>query len=467
MTSSDLSLELAALQALVSSLWRRAGEPELPADQPLHLAGLDSIQLAELGGKLQERHGVEVAPQELFGLTPRDLASRLRGASPCRPASQVVKPLRVEAAVRPAAPAPSRQSAPAVNGNGTLRFSLFYFGECAVAGAPYELLMQSARVADELGFHAIWLPERHFHPFGGISPNPSVLAAALSRTTQQLRLRAGSVILPLHNPLRVAEEWAVVDQLSGGRVDIAFGSGWNPDDFLLAPASFAGRRQLTLEGVETLQKLWRGEAGSAPNGVGDTVSFRLFPAPVQPELPVWLTCTHSAESFITAGTYGYNVLTALLFQTVDELALKIALYRQARQRNGHGASTGNVTVMLHTFVGADEAEVRRVAQKPFTAYLQSSASLWRRASSRLDELDAKARGVAAEQGFERYFRTAGLFGTPESCAPLVRALQAAGADELACLVDFGVDSANVLAGLPRLNELRRASEHVRAQARSA
>ena len=68
------------------------------------------------------------------------------------------------------------------------------------------------------GFKAVWTPERHFHAFGGLYPNPAVTSAAVAAITTRVRVRAGSVVLPLHNPIRVAEEWAVVDNLSQGRV---------------------------------------------------------------------------------------------------------------------------------------------------------------------------------------------------------------------------------------------------------
>ena len=124
-----------------------------------------------------------------------------------------------------------------------LDFSLFYFAASQSTDDqtrgrrdPYELYIKSARAADEAGFLAVWTPERHFHEVGALYPNPSVLTAALATVTSQIQLRAGSVVLPLHDPIRVAEEWSVVDNLSGGRVGVAFASGWNEADFALFPS---------------------------------------------------------------------------------------------------------------------------------------------------------------------------------------------------------------------------------------
>src|SRR4030095_15985745 len=113
-------------------------------------------------------------------------------------------------------------------------FSLYFFSDDGSRenGEKYRLAIESARFADAHAFTAVWTPERHFQAFGGLYPNPSVLGAALAAVTSRVGIRAGSVALPLHNPVRVAEEWSVVDNLSNGRVAVSFASGWHPDDFL-------------------------------------------------------------------------------------------------------------------------------------------------------------------------------------------------------------------------------------------
>src|SRR5947199_8171144 len=85
--------------------------------------------------------------------------------------------------------------------------SLFYFADDSAAdGDRYRLLLEGAKFADAHNFTAVWTPERHFHPFGGLYPNPSVTSAALAAITQKVQIRAGSVVLPLHDPVRVAAE---------------------------------------------------------------------------------------------------------------------------------------------------------------------------------------------------------------------------------------------------------------------
>jgi natural product biosynthesis luciferase-like monooxygenase protein len=124
-------------------------------------------------------------------------------------------------------------------------------------------------------------PNGHFHSFGGFSPNPSVIAAGLARETERIQIRAGSVVLPLHHPIRVAEEWSVVDNLSQGRVGIAFASGWHPNDFVFAPESYGNHRELMFQEIETVQKLWQGESIPVRVGAGNNINVQIFPLPTQ------------------------------------------------------------------------------------------------------------------------------------------------------------------------------------------
>ncbi|MGB7922992.1 MAG: MupA/Atu3671 family FMN-dependent luciferase-like monooxygenase, partial [Pyrinomonadaceae bacterium] len=341
-----------------------------------------------------------------------------------------------------------------------MQFSLFYFSsnEAEFADDKYELFLEGAKFADQHGFSAIWTPERHFHAFGGLYPNPSVLSAALAMITKRIRLRAGSVVLPLHNPVRVAEEWAVVDNLSNGRVDIAFATGWNPNDFVLSPDLYATRRESTFTAIETVRQLWRGEVVKLRNGIGNEVEVRIYPLPKQVAPPIWITCTGSAERFQDAGAIGANVLTALLFQKPEELAENIAHYRRARAQHGHDPESGLVTLMLHTFVGEDLQQVRAKVREPFTEYLKTSVDLWRQGSKSLDELSESERADLLSYAFERYFETSALMGTPATCLKMVNALSNVGVNEIACLIDFGVDTDSVLASLHSLKTLSEHSE---------
>jgi natural product biosynthesis luciferase-like monooxygenase protein len=342
-----------------------------------------------------------------------------------------------------------------------MEFSLFYFANDNAVGdgdRRYELLMSGARFADENDFVAVWTPERHFHPFGGLYPNPAVTGAAIAATTERISVRAGSVNTPLHHPLRIAEEWSVVDNISGGRAGVSFASGWHPDDFALRPESFRDRKRVMVETIEAVRKLWAGDTISVVSGTGEHKDVRIYPSPVQQRIPIWLTCAGSVETFQLAGRLGAGVLTHLLGQDVDELAEKIGTYRRASvEASGR---PGQVTLMLHTLMGEDTEEVRRIVWQPFSRYLRSSFGLIAHSMTgshavNLDSMEKEDVDFLISRAFERYFRAGGMFGTVEAVSPMVEKLQDIGVDEVASLIDFGVDPKIVLDGLNHLNRLRR------------
>jgi natural product biosynthesis luciferase-like monooxygenase protein/amino acid adenylation domain-containing protein/FkbM family methyltransferase len=347
----------------------------------------------------------------------------------------------------------------------TVDFSLFYFAsdEHKNNGDIYRLLIEGAKFADRHNFSAVWTPERHFHAFGGLYPNPSVTSAALATITERIQIRAGSVVLPLHDPVRVAEEWSVVDNLSKGRVAISFASGWHANDFVFAPDVYNNRHATMYQHIETVRKLWRGESIRRRGGAGNEIEVRITPRPVQPELPFWVTAAGNPQTFETAGRIGANLLTHLLGQSVEELEKKIHLYRAAWREHGHPHGEGRVAVMLHAFVEKDMALVREKVRTPFTNYLRSSISLIKTMAESLG-MDANAKDLSEEDmnailahAFDRYFETSSLMGTPQSCLRMIERLKAAGVDEAACLIDFGVEHDEVLSALRHLNELRERS----------
>ncbi|HEU5229913.1 MAG TPA: MupA/Atu3671 family FMN-dependent luciferase-like monooxygenase [Ktedonobacteraceae bacterium] len=352
---------------------------------------------------------------------------------------------------------------------GELEFSLLYFAnsaDTASSSDKYRLLLEGAKFADQHGFRAVWIPERHFHPFGGLYPNPSVIGATLATITQHVSIRAGSVVLPLHSPLRVAEEWAVVDNLSQGRVGLSFASGWHANDFVLAPDQYADRREVMARDIETVRELWRGKTTRLRGGAGNEVDVAIFPRPIQRELPIWLTAAGSPETFALAGKMGANLLTHLLGQNVDDLAAKIGVYRDMWKKHGH-IGDGHVTLMLHTFVGKDDATVRDKVYQPFCTYLRSSISLIHTLAESLGQ-DIYAENFTDDDmnallshAFDRYYETSGLLGSPRACLAMVERLEAIGVDEVACLIDFGVDVDAVLESLHELDAVKRRSHERR------
>lgn len=369
-------------------------------------------------------------------------------------------PLEQTSVVEPSAP-PAEQSEEEFDWKSrpvekSLSFSLYFFSDDGAKDSPdkYRLVLESAKFADRNGFSAVWTPERHFQDFGGLYPNPSVLSAALAMITERVQIRAGSVALPLHHPVRVAEEWSVVDNLSNGRVAISFASGWHPDDFIFAPTDYEDRKEVMFRHIELIQRLWGGETFMMPGVDGREVLVRLLPKPLQRRLPIWITSAGSPETWIRAGEIGANILAALIGYSFEDLAERIRSYREARARSGYNRQAGIVSIMVHTFVGPNNSAVKEQVRAPFTHYLRSYFKQYDNVRVTPEDVTEADRDALMTAAFEHYFETNTLMGTPAKCSGVIEQLLAADVDELACLVDFGVEADAVLGNMEYLNELR-------------
>lgn len=403
--------------------------------QSAELAALEA-QLTGLGVRLS-LHQDELRLQAPKGVMTPELQARLQAAKP-----HLIARLREDI---------------------ELDLSLFFFGteSGSAAGDKYGLLLEAARLADSAGLAGIWTPERHFHDLGGLFPNPAVLAAALAMRTKNLSLRAGSVVLPLQDPIRVAEEWAVVDNLSGGRVELSFASGWHANDFALAPEHYFGRHELMYQRLEQVRALWRGEALTRQSGGDASIEVRSYPRPLQPELPVWLTAIGNPESYRRIGACGAHLLTALLDQSPEELAEKLPIYRQALADAGYDPASRKVAVFVHSYVGAEGEDVKETVREPLKAYLGQTLNLLGKLSQSLglafdpDAFGPEDKAALMDFAFERYYAERSLIGHRTACRERLRQLKALGVQEVACLIDFGLGREQVLASVARLGSLTR------------
>ncbi len=327
------------------------------------------------------------------------------------------------------------------------RQSLYLFASVdGLAPADYySFVLAAARQADAGGLHGIWLPERHFVDFGGFSPNPALLAAAVAATTTSLHVRAGSVAAPLHHPARICEDWAVVDNLSGGRAGISFATGWHPQDFVLAREPYDRRREVTEQVIADVRALWRGEQRTYPSTAGDAATVQIRPAPVQAELPVWMTGAGNPATFEAAGRAGLGIMTGLLGQPLSGLRSNLDRYRAARAAAGH-PGTGDVVVMVHAFVSE---------RSDLTAYLRPAMHSYLAAYRGQTSASGADETVLLEEAYQNFLSGPSLLGNAAKARATLTTLADAGVDEVGLLVDFGLPVNEVLESLPALIDVVR------------
>ncbi|MFG6100063.1 MupA/Atu3671 family FMN-dependent luciferase-like monooxygenase [Leptothoe sp. ISB3NOV94-8A] len=365
--------------------------------------------------------------------------------------------------VEPSRSSTSMLSQDAGGGLTNVTFSCIFFSDVRKAisnRSKYAFVRELVEFADHSGFEAVCFPERHFHEFGAIYANNAVVAAYFAPLTNHVRLRAAAVSVTLHHPAEIVENWAMVDILSNGRVDLGFGSGWNKPDFVLSPETYENRFKLRDQRIPIIQKLWRGETVDFPGPGGEMFPISVYPRPIQPELNVWYS-TFSEQGFERAGSMGYNIFTMLLPDNVNALAKKISRYRQARAAAGFDPETGIVSLLMHTFVHPDMDWVQHVVSGPFKEYIASSVLPQMKAVGKHFN-DSEVDRIV-DYSYARYLQTGGIFGPLTDCQRQIDQVIAAGVNDIALLQDFGVEYSAVQQSLEYVGELvnrNRESRHL-------
>jgi alkanesulfonate monooxygenase SsuD/methylene tetrahydromethanopterin reductase-like flavin-dependent oxidoreductase (luciferase family) len=170
-------------------------------------------------------------------------------------------------------------------------------------------ILDEAIYAEAVGLHSAWIGEHHFSTLGVLSCPDLVLAHVAART-QRIRLAPAVTVLPLHHPIRVAEQWATLDLLSGGRVDFATGRGYDRREYVPFGVDFEGNQSIFEEGLEIVRRLWKSDAPLSHHGAHyafDNVS--ITPRPVQQPLPTYVA-SFSLPSIELAGRLGCGLIVA-------------------------------------------------------------------------------------------------------------------------------------------------------------
>jgi natural product biosynthesis luciferase-like monooxygenase protein len=290
--------------------------------------------------------------------------------------------------------------------------------------------------SEELGFDSVWANEHHFDPYGGIVPSTPILLAALAQRTQRVRLGTSVVVLPLHNPIQIAEQLAMVDILSGGRLEFGVGRGFVVADYEALGIPRAEAQARLLEGLDLVVQAWSAESASTFRGAFyQYEDLEIWPRPEQrPHPPVWFAVTQSPDNFALAGRRGFRLMT-VAYRGVEPLAELTRVYRDAWLAAGHPANGWEITSHYQVVVAEDGAEARRLAQGAVRGYLASM----RHAVDRAKHQEPRREVTEAETQIDRMIDECRIIaGTPDECVELVtRAQEVLGLTQLDCTFYFG------------------------------
>jgi len=231
----------------------------------------------------------------------------------------------------------------------------------------YHNLLEDAELAERLGFHGVLLAEHHFTNYCAI-PNPLMLAAAVGQRTSRIRIGTAVIVLPLHNPVLVAEDIAQADHLTGGRLEIGFGRGYASYEFAPLGMDLADSHGAMADALDTLERLWNGADVANDGGRWPFPAITITPAPVQrPHPPAWFACG-SPRSIVTALERGLFPFISVGVRGRAQIEESIRMFDDECARRGQDPQSLRFGAQVLGFHGEDPEEVERAARCGRTMY---------------------------------------------------------------------------------------------------
>ncbi|MFB3097425.1 MAG: LLM class flavin-dependent oxidoreductase [Dehalococcoidia bacterium] len=314
--------------------------------------------------------------------------------------------------------------------------------------------------AESLGVQSVWLAEYHFNA-GRVLSAPITVASALAARTQNIRIGLAVHILPLGNPVRIAEEIATLDHISQGRIEFGVGRGTFPNVHEGYGVPFIESRGRFEESLEIITKAWTTESFSFTGEYYQCQDLDIEPKPLQDPFPPIRVGVTSAESFPLVGRMGFPIFVnpSRVF-TLDDLAEPIQQYRQAWKSAGH-AGEGEVGVRVPIYVaGTAEAAY----SDPQQSAMFSMQRLGKRVGSyatyggTTGDWSAESERILG-MSYDDWLRDKVVYGTPENVTErLQRLKQVLGLDQLIFEINYG----NQLSHDQQLNSLRMFNKEVLA-----
>jgi alkanesulfonate monooxygenase SsuD/methylene tetrahydromethanopterin reductase-like flavin-dependent oxidoreductase (luciferase family) len=224
--------------------------------------------------------------------------------------------------------------------------------------------------AEPLGFDNIWLNEHHFTSWGGMLPSPPMALAALSQRTRHIRLGTSVAVLGLHHPIEIAEQMAMLDLMSGGRLEFGVGRGSVVHDYEVFGLPYEEAQARTVEALDVIQKAWTGEHFSHAGQFFQIPNVTVWPRPEQrPHPPIWVSCASGPESFEWTARHGYNLLTIGFVKPVAQFAELTRVYRDAWADAGQAPDNYQIGTLYHSVICEDGRRARELALGAITRFL--------------------------------------------------------------------------------------------------
>ncbi len=303
-------------------------------------------------------------------------------------------------------------------------------------GAFYREMLEQARLAEELGYDTYWVAEHHFHEYG-VVPNPAVFLAAAAQCTSRIRLGSAVSVLPFRNPLLVAEDYAMVDLLSGGRLVLGVGSGYLKHEFEGFDIPPESKRERFDENLAVLREAWKGEPFTFEGKYNRIRGQRINVVSAQQPGPEIYVAVLRAEAAYHVGRAG-NKMMSIPYATVNhvsECEQIVAEYERGWRVGGHPGEPPEIAFAFHTYVARDDATAKADAEEAFDNYVRT-------------RLYGKSAGwdEIGERGYC-------LFGGVERVLGRLEQMRGLGINHILLLINFGaLDHGKVMETMRRIAE---------------
>lgn len=308
----------------------------------------------------------------------------------------------------------------------------------------YQQILDEVDFAERAGLHRVWVAEHHFGGYGGQIPSATILLSAIAQRTERIGLASGGVCLPLHRPVELAEQLAMVDVLSNGRLHVGCANAFLPHEFEGYNVDMDESRERFRESIDVMRGLWSNERFTYHGKYTHLDDVELTPKPVQkPHPPLTIAAIMTRGSFEYAGHNGFNLMVVPYINSLDDVAERIGWYHAALREAGHDPADFNVMGAFHYYCHEDDATAYETMREPIHEYLK----IVRDAAGRgkfgkgYEGYEMLSQGVQQlMDSYDLMYRERTLFGTPED---LISRIKAAG--------EAGLTEVGVIPLIPRLS----------------
>ena len=312
-----------------------------------------------------------------------------------------------------------------------MEFGVFYQLPCAEnqsVSARFDDTIAQAQLADELGFDTVWLAEIHFNPRFSVMPSPLLMASAIAATTKRIKIGTAVNLVPLHNPIRLAEETATLDILSHGRAIFGVGRGGVLRHFQGYGVDLDAGRSAFQEAVDLVLKAWTTDELTYQGEHYQVDGIPVEPKPYQkPHPPVYVAAS-GYDTFGMVGSMGHSILVAPIISTNEVTIPGLKEFRRCLAGKQLGPAAGKVNINVPTYV-AESNDNARAAFKPS---IDNYLNVLRTTSS--ERAAAQAMKLSPEQVCDEF----GAVGDPDHCVARLRQFQQMyDAHEFMCWFNIG------------------------------